>query len=232
MKVENKIFSKLLRLPKVLRNKDFYYPVSYKCQTLTLGNKGNDWTIHPDKIDDNSIIYSFGVGVDISFDLLMIDKYGCQIHAFDPTPKTKQWLYAQELPDKFRFFDIGLADYNGNANFQLPANPEFVSGVFTQDTENAQIIEVKVKRLKTIMQQLGHSHIDLLKMDIEGAEYDVIESIIEDNLSIGQILVEFHHRFPEHGIHKTKKSIRRLSEFGFQVFCISANGEEYSFMKK
>lgn len=221
----------MLRLPKILRNKDFYYPVNYNCKTLTLGNKGNDWTINPDKINNKAIVYSFGVGVDISFDLLMVEKFGCKIHAFDPTPKTIQWLSDRKLPDEFRFSDIGLADYDGNANFKLPANPEYVSGAFTSDDKNSQTIEVKVKRLKTIMQQLKHPHIDLLKMDIEGAEYDVIKSIVDDNLSIGQILIEFHHRFPEHGICKTKQAIKRLEEFGYHVFHISANGEEYSFIK-
>jgi len=40
------------------------------------------------------------------------------------------------------------------------------------------------------MNELGHRKIDLLKIDMEGAEYKVIESIIEDRLDIGVIFVE------------------------------------------
>ena len=36
-------------------------------------------------------------------------------------------------------------------------------------------IDVNVKKLRSIMNELGHTRIDLLKMDIEGSECDVIE---------------------------------------------------------
>ena len=35
-------------------------------------------------------------------------------------------------------------------------------------------------------------HIDLLKLDIEGAEYDVIDDVLNEKLSIKQICLEFH----------------------------------------
>ena len=36
-----------------------------------------------------------------------------------------------------------------------------------------------MKSLADIANELGHSHIDVLKMDIEGSEYEVIENILE-----------------------------------------------------
>ena len=49
--------------------------------------------------------------------------------------------------------------------------------------------------LSTILEKLGHNRIDILKMDIEGAEYEVIEDIISSTVPIQQVLIEFHHRF-------------------------------------
>jgi len=34
-----------------------------------------------------AVVYSLGIGEDISFDLALIEKYGARVHAFDPTPK-------------------------------------------------------------------------------------------------------------------------------------------------
>jgi FkbM family methyltransferase len=45
------------------------------------------------------------------------------------------------------------------------------------------------------MEQLGHDRIDLLKIDIEGAEYKVIESILADKLDIRVICVEYDECF-------------------------------------
>ncbi len=49
-----------------------------------------------------------------------------------------------------------------------------------------------MKSIENIMKELGHKHIDVLKMDIESAEYDVIENILNAKISITQILIEFH----------------------------------------
>jgi hypothetical protein len=42
------------------------------------------------------------------------------------------------------------------------------------------------------MQENGWNHIDLLKMDIEGFEYAVIDDILAHRLDVRQICVEFH----------------------------------------
>jgi hypothetical protein len=58
-----------------------------------------------------------------------------------------------------------------------------------QKTE--EYLSLKVKRLSSLMKELGHPRLDLLKMDIEGAEYKVIESIIQDGIDIRVICVEY-----------------------------------------
>ena len=78
------------------------------------------------------------------------------------------------------------------------------------------------------MSDLGHGHIDLLKMDIEGAEYQVVDDICRSGIRPKQILVEFHHRFSNVGIAKTKNAINRLRNIGYGVFSISNSGEEVS----
>ena len=86
-------------------------------------------------------------------------------------------------------------------------------------------------RLGTIMKKLGHASVDLLKMDIEGAEYDVLTDMLTQRIPVKQLLVEFHHRWPEVGIEKTRHAIRSLNEAGYRIFNVSPSGEEYSFLR-
>jgi hypothetical protein len=42
-----------------------------------------------------------------------------------------------------------------------------------------------------------------MKMDIEGAEYEVLDGLLSSPIKPTQLLVEFHHRFPGIGLEKT-----------------------------
>jgi len=69
---------------------------------------------------------------------------------------------------------------------------------------------------------LKHSKIDLLKMDIEGAEYSVLKDMESVNIRPKQLLIEFHHRFPNVGIGETKKAIRIVKEWDMDYFRFQA----------
>lgn len=202
------------------------------------GSEHANWVIASNIIDRHSTVYSIGVGNDITFDLSLIRQYGVIVHAFDPTPRSILWINEQVLPDEFLFHPIGIADFDGTALFHPPSNPNFVSyAIINQENLvgvsdiDQQIVEAPVRRLKTIMNELGHEKIDLLKMDIEGAEYGVIEDLLGQSLHIRQILVEFHHRHFSGGVQKTRDAIYALNKAGYRIFSVSNLGEEYSFLK-
>jgi FkbM family methyltransferase len=159
-------------------------------------------------------------------------KFGVTIHAFDPTPKSAAWLKTQNLPETFIFHQTGLAAYDGFAEFALPDNPEHVSASILKKNSKQGYFKADVKTLETIMKELGHTKIDILKMDIEGAEYDVIDNILSTKSEIRQILIEFHHRFANVGIDKSKNAIKKLRNAGYKIFDVSASGEEISFIKQ
>ncbi len=184
------------------------------------------YSICPKGIDQNSVVYSFGIGEDVSFDLSLINKYNLNVFAFDPTPKALSWIKSQKMPNNFSYFDYGLADFNGIADLYLPINPSHVSAsILSRDTNS---FEAKMRRLKTIMDDLGHDHIDILKMDIEGAEYQVIPDILD--LDISQILLEFHHSLVSK--MATNRAVAELNHAGYQIFWISDGKDVYSFIRK
>jgi FkbM family methyltransferase len=203
-------------------------------RTLLLGNLDADWCICPDGLGPRSVLYSFGVGEEISFDLAMIERFGLTVHAFDPTPRSVEWLQRQRLPGRFLFHPYGLAKVNGELKLYTPENPRHVSySVVPEPGWTSNPIAMPVHRLDTVAEMLGHRKLDILKMDIEGAEYEVIEDLARSKVEVSQLLVEFHH------IHKkrvtkqaTAKAIRQLNELGYRVFYISVSGAEYSFIRQ
>jgi hypothetical protein len=79
------------------------------------------------------------------------------------------------------------------------------------------------------MKRLGHSRIDLLKMNIEGGEYAVIADMVVSSIEIGQLVVEFHHRLPGFDVSQTVAAVRQLNAGDYKIFHIAENEKEYSF---
>jgi len=83
------------------------------------------------------------------------------------------------------------------------------------------------------MSRLGHDRVDLLKMDIEGSEYSVINDIIESKVKMGHILVELHHRMIGSGdIQSTVKAVAQLRGAGYLLYDISPRGLEFAFVHR
>jgi FkbM family methyltransferase len=225
-------YRRLKRFCRALAGRDLRVPIQTRCSKILLGNERAQWCICPIDLFAHSVVYSFGVGEDISFDLDLIGRFGVRVHAFDPTPRAIAWLKSHSLPKEFVFHEYGIADYDGRATFTPPENSSYASyTMISKPGKACTLVEAPVHRLATIMRMLGHNRIDVLKMDIEGAEYGVVEDLIACDISIGQLLIEFHHRWPEVGVDKTKEAINALNHAGYKIFEVSASGEEYSFRK-
>lgn len=56
----------------------------------------------------------------------MIDRFDYNIHAFDPTPKSIEWLRTQDTNEKFKNYAFGLADFDGELSFHAPPNTDIL----------------------------------------------------------------------------------------------------------
>jgi FkbM family methyltransferase len=196
----------------------------------TIGNAYAAHAVLRDSLDAQSIVYSFGVGEDVSFDLGLVERYGCTVNAFDPTAHSLAWARAHVDHLLWKLHPIGVAAEDGEADFTTLARKVHVS-LFRAyngaiDGEPAQ---VAVRSLPTIMRELSHDRIDLLKMDVEGGEYEVLHAMLETSLRPGQIVVTFHHRMYGYTSASTNEAVAALRQNGYCLFHVSDTGREYSF---
>ena len=71
---------------------------------------------------------------------------------------------------------------------------------------------------------------DLLKMDIEGFEYGVIDDVLAGPLRPAQWAIEFHHRMMHFDPDQTRRAVGQLEAAGYRLFAVSNVGHEYSFV--
>jgi FkbM family methyltransferase len=198
------------------------------CNKEVCGNGDASWVICPDQLTSEGIIYSVGVGNDITFDLGLIERFGVQVFAFDPTPGSVAWVKSKNLPEKFHFIEYGIADFDGFTEFH---NFDGIQFTLCQVANSRSSIKLPVRRLKTIMNELGHNKISLLKIDVEGGEYSIIKDILNSAIDINQLLIEFHHWLPAFSSSQTKHAVALLNNEGYKIFNISEIGREYSFIR-
>ena len=195
-----------------------------------LGSPYGGWPLIPELVNPNSVVLSFGIGTDISFDLAAIERFGVTVHGFDPTPRCNAWLAKQNVTSKFKFHEIGLADRNGTLTFAAPDNPAHASYSAVKDDDNSGIT-LKVATLESLMADLNLDHIDVLKMDIEGSEIEVLQALPAGSFRPNQLLVEFHHRIHETSFMVTKDVIQGILDLGYEIFFISYTGDEFAFVR-
>lgn len=231
---------RILRIVAKIKNKVKYLFINFflrikligkNFEITWLGDSYGGFYVELSKLNDKSIVYSFGVGTDISFDIDLINFKKMMVYGFDPTPKSINWISKKNI-ENFTFFSYGIGNKDETAKMYLPKNKNYVSGSILKNKNlSRNYIKIKLKTLDSIMRYLDHKHINLLKLDIEGAEFNVLEDILEKNISIDQIIVEFHDRFFKNGRENRKNIMEKLQKKGYSLFAVSKSFEEYSFIK-
>jgi FkbM family methyltransferase len=170
----------------------------------------SQWTIVTRGLNSNAVIYSGGVGEDITFERELIRRFGVKIHIFDPAPVAARTI-ALANNDGLLFKPLGLAA-STNAKFSIGGGTDSSTWLKAGGTETLPCTSLAYE-----MATNGHHSIDLLKIDIEGFEYEVLESCLAGQIQIKQLCVEFHDFFPEVPAAKTKSMIRALESHGFDL---------------
>lgn len=193
---------------------------------VTSPNPGEQaWTISPPALFEKPLVISLGLAENLSFDLSMIRNYGALVHGFDPTPTTRNWVERNPLPKEFHYYCLAVAGHDGWIElFERRGKGGRRKGPAFQ--------KAPCRRLSGVCRDLGLVRIDVLKMDIEGAEYLALHDILKEGPLPTQIAVEFHHRFEEIGIQKTRQAHQALARHGYRLVHISPWAEEFLYIRQ
>ena len=201
----------------------------WKVDTICLSNKSKDL-----------IVYGVGAGEDISWDVGLVEQFDANVFIFDPTEKSLRYTapilekYSKIHPNKLSHTAEGMSDHQGTLTFALPANPDHVSMRKTDFATSDMMdntVSIPVNTLQNWMSTNNHEYLDILKIDIEGSEYDVLESLIAaDHLPFTQLLVEYHDRFLDDRTRHSKL-ISSLKRSGFVELWSTHEGQEVGYIK-
>jgi len=133
---------------------------------------------------------------------------------------------ALKPPPRGEIVQAALSAMDGTADFIFSRNAE--GGGITGASEDplGESQEVETISLETVFTRLGTKPIDLLKLDIEGSEFELIEKTPDAILrGINQITVEFHEFLPTFANRRLfDKARKRLESLGFACFVMTLRG--------
>lgn len=164
---------------------DFFIP-AFQCphrvrRVGTLGD-GGKWVCGLDRVakQDKCVIYSFGINGESSFESTLLKR----------APSCEAWGYDYSV-NSWGPEITGDPELRERAHFK-----SFALGGTDNHTDNDN---PKYWTLDSLMDLNGHTFIDILKIDIEGGEFDALATFLSaraegDVLPIGQLQLEIHAR--------------------------------------
>ncbi|KAM4041192.1 putative methyltransferase-like protein 24 isoform 1-T1 [Anomaloglossus baeobatrachus] len=134
-------------------------------------------------------VYSLGLGEDDNVFELNMASGGCEVHRFDPG------IPSAHIHEAERLWHHRLS-----VDWRDP-NPAIAPHRLHSNT----------KKLKTILNDFGHWKIDVLKADMESAEWKILENLILEGVmeQIGQLVLEIHLHWPGFEVSGNDSSVVR-----------------------
>ena len=239
------------KLVKIREEKIFR--VSGDIKMHYLGTEYGGWEIPVKSIDTDSNIISVGAGEDISFDTELAKKYGCNVHIFDPTPRARVHFEGTRKlinnsckapinnsttefydidAETFKLLDyheVGVWEEDKIMKFFSPSNKEHVSHSINNMHNTDEFFEAQCLCLDSICNLLSINKINLLKLDVEGAEYAILKNMISKKIKPVLLLVEFHQEksiLEKYLKYRIAKHLKFLRNNGYNL--ISKN--KYNFV--
>jgi FkbM family methyltransferase len=121
-------------------------------------------------------------------------RYNAQIYIFEPVKHFSDNIQLRfKHNDKIKIFEFGLSSHDHTETLHINGER---SSAFSSAQTSEQIIHLK--RASDFLQENHLSQIDLMKINIEGGEYALLEHLIETNWikNIKNIQIQFHDFVP------------------------------------
>lgn len=208
---------------------------------LRLGTRYGGWWVRYGIYKQPPLLIDCGLGLDISFPVTFINKYNARVIGIEPNPKSLEYCKQnapsaiEVIPKAFWSTDTETLEFHLPRNKeQLPKGADAVSGSVYghHNYAGGGVLKVETIDLESILKLAGRNTCDVLKMDVEGAEYEILPSLCKSGQikKAGQLLVEFHHFCTDYTIEDTEKVVAQIVDSGFKL--VHTEGRNYVFMNR
>ncbi len=160
---------------------------------VRLGTDYGGWVVPAGLIGGGWICYCAGAGMDVSFELGLIASCGCRVWSFDPAEDSRR--YVERLAaatNRLSFRQVALWWTDARVRMYRAADETHcsLSAANLQGTD--RWVEAPGRSLESLMEELGHDRVDLLKADLEGSEYEVLEPQAVADAGVRVLCFELH----------------------------------------
>jgi FkbM family methyltransferase len=175
-------------------------------------------------LNENSIVFDIG-GYKGEFARDIYCKYNATIYVFEPIPEFYEIIKERFINNsKIKVFNFGL----GSQNYSTQINIEDNSSSIFKKGNNSR--EIEIRSFNDFIFEYNIPSIDLAKINIEGSEYDLLDSIIESNniTKIHNIQVQFHDFIIENAngrMSSIQKELSRTHKLTYQFEFVWENWE-------
>lgn len=208
-----------------------------------LGTRYGGWWIDTRAMAPQPLLIDCGLGEDISFPVAFLKRFaGARVIGVDPNPRSLAYCRAHcpagmEILPNALWTRAGetLAFHLPRSQDHLPQGADGVSGSLDPSheyVEGGQRIETETVDLDSLLAHAGRTDCDVLKLDIEGAEYALLDALIASGRirAAHQVLVEFHHGVTGHSLADTHRIVTRLGASGLRLMHLE--GRNYIFRRE
>lgn len=165
-------------------------------------------------LNNNSIVFDLG-GFEGQWASDIYSRYCSKILVFEPVPS-----YALNIRKRFsRNPDISVYDF-GLSSASTVRNLSINSDASSMYKQSDSKIPIRLVKASDFMIEHKISHIDLMKINIEGGEYDLLDHLINEGLTnhITNIQIQFHDFVPDakNRMHHIQEELRKTHETTYQ----------------
>lgn len=208
IKIKNKIFQIKKRL----------FPTEIDLEIMRWFNDNGDETLrlNYDNLNKTSLVFDLG-GYKGQWTSDIYSKYQCRIFIFEPVAAFAKLIDERfKLNEDIKVFNFGLGSKNEVLSINI--NSDASSVLMHSDDHNQE--KIYIKDFQSFLEQNNIDTIDLIKINIEGAEFDLMDYILDNNLisRIKAIQIQFHNFFADANLRRDI-IIKKLRKTHQQIWC-------------
>jgi FkbM family methyltransferase len=192
-------------------------PVRPRPHMERLGSDYGGWTVPTDLVDSSWVCLCAGAGIDVTFDLALAERFGATVLTIDPTEESREHVARVDSDGRLRFVHAALWSRDGELEMFVAADPAHRTLSSDDLQRTGRSLTVPARGLDTF------GRVDLLKLDIEGAEYEVLPHVPAD---VRVLCVEMH---PTRGVRAAARAFRTLRASGFEL--VDRRGADFTFVR-